>query len=147
MKNWISFKILFIYCWETQRKRHRQRKRLPYRGPDARLDPRTLGSRPEPKANAQLLSHPGAPRATFNERVLQCIPETQRTLAIPLVSCLVCSLPEAWQPKEWAYFLKNKSWCFRDLLENSGDQMDKVYTITSPVKRRWENRNKYLLNS
>ena len=26
------------------------------------LDPRTPGSRPEPKADAQLLSHPGAPR-------------------------------------------------------------------------------------
>ena len=27
----------------------------------AGLDPRTLGSQPEPKADAQLLSHPGAP--------------------------------------------------------------------------------------
>ena len=30
--------------------------------PDVVLDPRTLGSRPEPKADAQLLSHPGVPR-------------------------------------------------------------------------------------
>ena len=29
--------------------------------PDVGLDPRTLGSRPEPKADAQPLSHPGAP--------------------------------------------------------------------------------------
>ncbi|XP_054363276.2 pirin isoform X2 [Mirounga angustirostris] len=31
----------------------------PSREPDAGLDPRTLGSRPEPKADAQQLSHPG----------------------------------------------------------------------------------------
>ena len=29
--------------------------------PDAGFNPRTLGSRPEPKADAQPLSHPGAP--------------------------------------------------------------------------------------
>ena len=29
--------------------------------PDVGLDPRTAGSRPEPKADAQPLSHPGAP--------------------------------------------------------------------------------------
>ena len=29
--------------------------------PDAGLDPRTLGSCPEPKADTQPLSHPGAP--------------------------------------------------------------------------------------
>ena len=29
--------------------------------PDAGLDPRTLGSRPESKADAQPLSHPGVP--------------------------------------------------------------------------------------
>ena len=34
------------------------------REPDTGLDPRTLGSRPEPKAVAQLLSHPGAPGIT-----------------------------------------------------------------------------------
>ena len=30
------------------------------RGPDAGLDPRTPGSFPDPKADAQPLSHPGA---------------------------------------------------------------------------------------
>ena len=29
--------------------------------PNARLDPRTPGSPPEPKTDAQLLSHPGTP--------------------------------------------------------------------------------------
>ena len=33
------------------------------REPDAGLDPRIPGSRPEPKADAQPLSPPGAPRA------------------------------------------------------------------------------------
>ena len=58
--------ILFIYSWETQRERERQRhrqreKQAPCRGPDVGLNPGTPGSRPEPKADAQLLSHPGIP--------------------------------------------------------------------------------------
>ena len=45
-----------------ERQRHRQReKQAPCREPDAGLNPRTPGSRPEPKADAQPLSHPGAP--------------------------------------------------------------------------------------
>ena len=44
----------------TQRQRHRQReKQTPYGEPYAGLDPRTLGSCPEAKADAQPLSHPG----------------------------------------------------------------------------------------
>ena len=47
---------------ERERLIHRQREKQAPRGePDAGLDPRTLGSRPKPKADAQLLSHPGAP--------------------------------------------------------------------------------------
>lgn len=53
-----------IYSWETQRKRqtHRQREmqascREPYEG----LDPRTLGSRPELKADTQSPRHPAVP--------------------------------------------------------------------------------------
>ena len=56
-------KILFIYSWETQtdRQRHRQReKQAPCREPNVGLDPVTLGSCPEPKADAKPLSHPGA---------------------------------------------------------------------------------------
>ena len=46
-----------------ERQRHRQReKQAPCREPDVRLDPRTPGSQPEPKADAQPLSHPGIPR-------------------------------------------------------------------------------------
>ena len=75
------FKILFIYSWETQREspRHRQRERR------SRLLTGSLmwdsipglGSRPEPKADAQPLSHPGAPeqgypmrKACYDERML-----------------------------------------------------------------------------
>ena len=47
---------------DTDRGRHRQReKQAPCREPDVGLDPRTLGSQPEPKADGQPLSHPGAP--------------------------------------------------------------------------------------
>ena len=51
--------ILFIYLTERQPARGntgkgsgRGRSRLPVEEPDGGLDPRTLGSRPEPKADA-----------------------------------------------------------------------------------------------
>ena len=45
-----------------ERQRHRQReKQAPCRESDVGLDPRTPGSGPEPKADTQLLSHPGIP--------------------------------------------------------------------------------------
>ena len=51
---------------ERHRQRHRQReKQAPLRKPDVGLDPPTLGSRPEPKTDAQLLSHPGVPHLTI----------------------------------------------------------------------------------
>ena len=39
----------------------RGRNRLPAGEPDAGLDPRTPGPRPEPKAGTELLSHVGVP--------------------------------------------------------------------------------------
>eukprot|EP00071_Canis_lupus_P038742 XP_022272299.1 uncharacterized protein LOC102151387 isoform X3 [Canis lupus familiaris] len=56
--------ILFnvVFALRRERQRHRQReKQAPCRGPDVGLNPGTPGSRPEPKADAQLLSHPGIP--------------------------------------------------------------------------------------
>ena len=58
-------KILFIYSWEThrERQRHWQReKQAPCREPHVGLDPGPQGSGPEPKADAQPLSHPGVAR-------------------------------------------------------------------------------------
>ena len=47
---------------QRERQRHREReKQAPCGEPDARLDPGTLRSGPELKANAQPLSHPGTP--------------------------------------------------------------------------------------
>ena len=57
-----------LYSLETQRKRqrHRQReKQDPCREPHVGINPRTLGPRPEPKAVAQPLSHPGIPLKEF----------------------------------------------------------------------------------
>ena len=49
------------------RDRERQReKQAPYKNPDVELDSRTLGSHPEPKADAQLLSHPGIPSISLS---------------------------------------------------------------------------------
>ena len=62
------FKILFIYSQEAQKERqgHRQmEKQAPYGEPDAELDPRTSGPRPEPKADTQPLSHAGIPGLVF----------------------------------------------------------------------------------
>ena len=52
---------------DTERGRDigRGRSRLPARGPDVGLDPGTPRSQPEQKADAQPLSHPGAPRRVF----------------------------------------------------------------------------------
>ena len=49
---------------DTEREqRHRQREeQAPCREPDEGLDPRTAGSNPEPKADAQPRSHPGVPK-------------------------------------------------------------------------------------
>ena len=58
----IFFKDLLIYLFmrDTERGRHRQReKQAPCRKPDMGLNPRTPESRPEPKTDAQPLSHPG----------------------------------------------------------------------------------------
>ena len=47
---------------EREGQRHRQReKQAPCREPDVGLHHRTPGSRPEPKAGAKLLNHPGIP--------------------------------------------------------------------------------------
>ena len=54
----------FIHARHTQRERQRE-KQTPCREPDVGLDPRTPGSRPELKADAQLLSHPGVPSLWF----------------------------------------------------------------------------------
>ena len=57
---------------ERERQRHRQReKQAPCREPDAGLDPRTPGSCPEPKADTQPLSHPGAPGGTISIPILE----------------------------------------------------------------------------
>ena len=53
---------------QRERQRYRQReKQAPCREPDVGLDPRTPRSLPEPKADAQLLSHPDIPSGQFNE--------------------------------------------------------------------------------
>ena len=82
-------KIIFIYSWETQRERqrHRQReKQAPCREPNAGLDPRTPGSWPEPKADAQ-------PRYPSNGMFI-----------IPIEICsqkLISSLTYLWHRGRW----------------------------------------------
>lgn len=80
---------LFMRDVERQRQRHKQReKQAPHRQPDTGLDPRTPGSHPEPKADVQPLSHPGAPPFHFlnsraRPRRWECMgcPGTHRAVA------------------------------------------------------------------
>ena len=61
---------LFIHERHTERQRFKQRKKqAPCREPDAGLYPRTPGSHPEPKADAQPLSHPGIPTFDFQSNI------------------------------------------------------------------------------
>ena len=56
--------ILFIYSWETHEEYQRQKQRekqAPSWEPDVGLNSRIPGSRPESKADAQPLNHPGTP--------------------------------------------------------------------------------------
>ena len=54
---------------ERERQRRRQKeKQAPCEEPNMGLDSRTPGSRPEPKADAQPLSHPGVPSPFWNGR-------------------------------------------------------------------------------
>ena len=56
--------LIYLSMRDTQRGRQRPRQRekvAPCREPNARLDPRTLGSQPEPKADAHPLSHQAPP--------------------------------------------------------------------------------------
>ena len=60
------FKILFIHERKRERQRYRQREKQALHGePNVGLDPRIPGSWPQPKADAQPLSHPGIPGMAF----------------------------------------------------------------------------------
>ena len=51
---------------DRERQRHRQReKQAPCEEPDVGLDPGTPGSHPEPRADAQSLSHSSIPNFFF----------------------------------------------------------------------------------
>ena len=57
-----DFIYLFMRDTERKKQKHRQReKQAPCKEPDVGLKPGNPGSRPQPKADAQLLSHPGIP--------------------------------------------------------------------------------------
>ena len=56
---------LFTHEGEGERQRHRQREAGSMQEPNMGLDPWTPGSCPEPKADMQLLSHPGVPSLHF----------------------------------------------------------------------------------
>ena len=66
----IRDRILFIHERYRERERQRPRRRekqAPGGKPDVGLNPRTQGSRPGLKADAHLLSHPGAPLQVLSD--------------------------------------------------------------------------------
>ena len=58
---------------ETQQ---REEKQAPCREPDVGFNPGNPGSRPEPKAGAQLLSHPGVPLQFSTHSIMSSAVET-----------------------------------------------------------------------
>ena len=70
-----------------KRQRHRQReKQAPCREPSAGLHPRTRGSRPELKADAHPLSHPGVP-----------VPLIFKVLSLMVLLLLLGQYQTTWQ--------------------------------------------------
>ena len=65
LENSFFFQRFYIFIHERQRERQRQEKQAPCKEPDMGLDPRSPGSRPEAKADAQPLSHSSIPEAKF----------------------------------------------------------------------------------
>ena len=67
---------LFIHERHIERQRHRQREKWALcQEPDMGLDPRTPGSRPEPKVDAQPLSYPGThPHPILKKKVVGPMP-------------------------------------------------------------------------
>ena len=62
----VFFLRFYLFIHERERQRPRQKeKQGASREPYVGLDPGTPGSHPEPKADAQLLSHPGIPHSSF----------------------------------------------------------------------------------
>ena len=76
---YFNFLRFYLFMRDTERERERQRHRQrekqdPCREPDVGLDPRSPGSHPELKADAQPLSHPGILRhCTFKDRIFTWI--------------------------------------------------------------------------
>ena len=65
------FLIFYLFIHERHREREaktqaEREKQASHREPDAGVNPRTLESRPEPKTDAQPLSHPGAKETGFD---------------------------------------------------------------------------------
>ena len=66
-------KKFYLLLGDSERQRHRQKeKQVPHGEPDRGLDPRIPGSRPEPKTDAQPLSHPGLPLEEDFINILKC---------------------------------------------------------------------------
>ena len=92
---------LFIHERHRERQRHMQReKQTPCGEPDAGLNPRAPGSRPELKADAQPLSHVGAPLVPFS------FPRLRDTEWNSACSLLVCAYPSASWASEPSFDLK-----------------------------------------
>ena len=104
--DFLLFFHLFIPETHRERQRHRQReKQAPCGEPDGRLDPRTRGSRPELRADAQPPSLPGAnPTLLF-------------TVILPLKCCVCFFLQKFPQSFQNCLLVSLRNWAidfFRD---------------------------------
>ena len=101
MQNFL--KILFIHSLETERQKEKQ---APLGEPDAGLNSRTPGSRPEPKADAQPTEPSRSPKCNFNRNFLVILfslvtQDTPNALSYPiqlvLFSTVLCGLLDIQQ--------------------------------------------------
>ena len=122
---------------EGERQRFSQKeKQAQCREPDVELNPGTPGSRPEPKADAQPLSHPGVPRLVFQR--LPMTPSTQPSRGpcglIPRLGetatdiCKVMKGEE--EPKKKTAFTHENAWkCFPDTFFFSGVKAPRAWDL------------------
>ena len=91
---WILFFFLFLkifYLFMRDRERERQ-KEAPCREPNVGLDPGTLGPRPEPKENAQPLSHPGIPSFCFSHYTTEDLSHMPDRGGVSRPLCLIATI-------------------------------------------------------
>ena len=111
---------------DRERQRHRRRdKQAPCREPDVGLDPKTPGSRPEPKADTHPLSHPGDPNSlTLKPAVI--IPYS--------INLSLLSLERLTSSKSYFLYVKTEHKLTYRFAQVSAQKIEDSTKVTTPFK-------------